>query len=567
MCALQVGNFTGYRSSPNGPVYKIQLEGSADTCDRTVIVTFSEPVLDGSDQTQFPGIPIIDGHWMLVIEPASSSLSCGKRLTIDVQCSQDKDDPLKAVPRQLDCQVVACPEVRVIPEPSSEPCVNGMRKVTLAAEVTLAAPDTLAYWNFGDGQPPNENISIPFHIGQGSQICRVEHYYPVPGEYTAKFIIDAPPGCESYPVSISQLPQCEVVCPDIEGKFAGYRGDCNEFGQRIALLTAVVRNAQTGTQIGFDFQDGSPVDIIPIEPSDHVQYITRSHLYTAPGPARAKIVVIHPAGCDDIWITLAPFENCDHHSSDCDPVPASYELVVREANGSLVQPGNCVLGENIEVIAPEHQGPVEWELDGQPASPDIFLPRLLHVHLADHQPHTVKAFVGKDDCKVPKTATLVKCDRPKPPRPNYCVWLEAGTMISLVIGILSILVAFCALDAGVRFGAGQGAIGVGIIAFAFVVFQILASNWLTIMIIFLILAALWYFLCKPDFCRRLEDWVWCLLWASYLSGIAGTLIAMVCQDVALYVMIVGAFSFWSIHWLVQTNCKMPDPISLPWLRA
>lgn len=564
MCAMSVGPLVGLRHTPGGDLYEVSLHGVSDEC-QAVTVEFSEPVLaDG--RSIFPNVPVIDGSWDLVFNPPAPGLACGKGLTVTVKCRGDKTDPITDSPLVVDCHDVPihCPsvetEVRV-----DGVCEHGKQWVTFTASVSDAAVGTRAHWDFGDNQPEEGTFSEVVTINLGSQDWETPHAYDVPGSYTARLKIE---GCDDHEQPVGLLNACSSVCPNLEAKFGGYQGDCDAQGRKKAIMSVMVIDPPDGTLLQFDFQDGTFSDVFPISPAEAGRFIIRQHFYTVPGPLRARVLVISPQGCPEKWIDLVSFDDCGPGSIGCNPVPNLYHLKLLDDDGNEIPPGLCVQGERAEVVAPEHEGPVEWQLDGQPVSADANLPRRLKLQLTDNDAHTVEATVGLDACKTTRKLTVGRCPTiAPPPHPWYCRWLEAIMMISLILGIVTMLFAFCALEGGAHLGQIVGGpIGFGVFAAAFVVFQIIASQWLTFMIVFAVAAGLWYFLCKPDHCRRTEDWVWCLLWASFFCSILGTFVAQVCQDVALYVTLCGVISLVSISYLVRHRCQMPDPFSWPWMR-
>lgn len=571
MCAMSVGPLVGLIHTPGGDLYEVSIHGTSDICN-AVTVEFSEPVLaDG--RSEFPNVPVIDGAWDLVFNPPAPGLACGKGLTVTVTCGGDKDKPIENFPLVIVCHDVPihCPSVETEVRADGD-CVHGKQWVTFTASVSDAAVGTHAHWDFGDNQPEPGTFSEDVQINVGSLRWETPHAYDVPGSYTARLKIE---GCDDHEQPVGSLSACSSpppICPNLEAKFSGYQGKCNEHGQKEALMWVIVHEPLEGTLLQFDFMDGNLSDVIHVGPADNGRIITRTHIYTMPGPPKAKVLVISPQGCPEQWIDLAPFDDCGPGSTGCDPVPDLYHLKLLDDDGNEIPPGLCVPGGRADVVAPEHEGTVEWQLDGQSVPADANLPRRLKLHLNDNDPHTVEATIGKDACKTTRKVTVGRCPTipiPRPPRPNYCVWLEAGWMITLIVGILTMLFAFCELDFGARLGSSVGGpIGLfGVGGFALWLFQLIVSQWLTFMIVVAVIVGVWIYLCKPDYCRILEDWVWCLVWASFFCGLLGSFVAQVCQDVAWYVGFCGTISLVSTSILVRQRCQMPDPLSWPWLRS
>src|SRR5438105_3507946 len=50
--------------------------------------------------------------------------------------------------------------------------------------------------------------------------------------------------------------------------------------------------------------------------------------------------------------------------SCCDPVPSTYALAARDQSGQWLAAGDCVKGGSAVVVAPPHEGPVVWTVDG-----------------------------------------------------------------------------------------------------------------------------------------------------------------------------------------------------------
>ncbi|MCX9010584.1 MAG: hypothetical protein OIN66_05610, partial [Candidatus Methanoperedens sp.] len=91
----------------------------------------------------------------------------------------------------------------------------------------------------------------------------------------------------------------------------------------------------------------------------------------------------------------------------CQEVPDDYALIVEDRTGHVVGPNECVNGDNAVVIAPAHEGEVEWIVDGTQATTDQSVtvdpnqPRRIDVSLqSPHTDRTVEAIVGRDECKL-----------------------------------------------------------------------------------------------------------------------------------------------------------------------
>ena len=221
---------------------------------------------------------------------------------------------------------------------------------------------------------------------------------------------------------------------------------------------------------------------------------------------------------------------CPPPPPPCVEVPPDYALVVYEAEGWQVAVGTCVKGAVARVIAPQHEGPVLWTVDGAPGVAEAGNPRAILVSLNDTALHTVTARVGQDKCARDVTRSLSRCEKPMPPKPGWLsecmlllisgLGLLLGGSFLFTIGAAVLLFFVCLAEAQL----------VGVIVL--LVFLVVAELGLIAMVIGTILLLIWFFACSGcdgltspfSSCEMLRFLHWVLLWIGIPLGILESLI-------------------------------------------
>lgn len=183
---------------------------------------------------------------------------------------------------------------------------------------------------------------------------------------------------------------------------------------------------------------------------------------TTPTANAREVRIEMPPGEDRVTVTaqvvVDAASGCIHSRSvtakccDCTPLAADYALEVKDEHGNVVEAGSCVDGAFVDVTAPEHEGGVEWDVDGQPRDTDPPNRRTLRVPLNDNNPHKVAATVGRDRCTKKVTRDVERCLPGVPvqsesfwPRIPWCVIIMFAGIVLLLVGLLLLTIGMAAL--------------------------------------------------------------------------------------------------------------------------
>jgi len=315
----------------------------------------------------------------------------------------------------------------------------------ISVTVELTSVEDPTYSEFQSVQPAfpeTEQITPPFHLPSGSS-------------WTGRIYITLPSFCtHTIDMPVYVVPACDAVaCPlppagdvflTVRDSAAAVVADPNDTGcvsGDFITVTAqpwpgtLTWRAEVNSQTLNTTATGNPREVrIEMPPGDDRVTVT------------AQVVVDAPSGC--IHSRSVTAKRCD-----CTPVPAGYALRVLDEQGNTVAEGACVNGAFVDIVAPEHQGPVSWEVDGQPRSTEPPDGRTLRVALNDDNTHTVTATVGRDHCRTqapPRTVT--RCQPGVPtwkdsfwPKIPWCLILMFAGLVSLLVGMLLFTIGVAAV--------------------------------------------------------------------------------------------------------------------------
>jgi len=369
------------------------------------------------------------------------------------------------------------------------------------------------------------------------------------------------------------------VCPTATLSVGNVADDCVA-GQRTVTLHASLVGASGVVTAYWSFGDGGSQNSPPNTFSGSSDWDTL-HAYS-PGDWTPILNITYPPECARSIPLSVPI-----HVDPCpDPCPdLSIEVTsvgdcdsrgTREVGFRLTQPSGATT-----VLAILNYGDgVATEPDALPQGETIDLPSHRYLPGTYTARLTVASPAGCPGAEV-KVGPLPGCGSTTPTgpspgaptptgtvsvRPWYCPWLEAIMMISLILAIVTGMIAVCELESGVR-ALPQSSAGFWfVLGIVVVAFELLASFYLTFIGVFAAAALLWVWLCRPSLCRILEDIAWSLVWAAFLASF-GAILTPICNGIAVYIVIIGAFALAVSSAVIIRKCQMQAPLSLPWLRA
>lgn len=305
-CELIILDAVG-QGQPGTTLMSLKVTGSASGCSAvsvTILCTGQHPV-------QHIAVPVVADQWETTFSEQELKLAgcreCGSfSYPLEVkahcddgvaECSDSKPWPAIPCASGGDC----CPTVSIqVTEGACD--AQGRRNVTF---VVTTAPATgldcpefvFAQMDFGDGMLGAGFVVPPNTVWQET------HPY-VPGSYTAKVRIIAPPGCPDIPVKVGPLVECPPGCPEPGDVTVAVDG-CDAEGRRIVSVNVLLPGSGS-TTVSVDWQDGTTPDSnLPIQGG---VLWTGWHRYLPPGPYKVKVSV---AGCPPITKPVGPLPPCN----------------------------------------------------------------------------------------------------------------------------------------------------------------------------------------------------------------------------------------------------------------
>ena len=391
--------------------------------------------------------------------------------------------------------------------------------------------------------------------------------YPVPlllradRDYVGDITCLSPQTCSDAPQAIAgfHVPACDCAEPAPPETFFTLR---DSSGQTIAnsneICVAsdfVTVHAASGPVVWSASADG-----LQITPSVIDAQTVRIDL---PADGTRVLVTALLSNGDCVHAISISAQRCPLPPPACTPVPADYALQVFDNNNQPVADGQCVPGNSARVVAPDHEGPVQWTVDGSAAAADATNPRAVTVALNADAPRTVTATVGIDKCRQDVSVTLTRCADPvsgngSPPRFSWCMLMLIIALGLLFAGSLMFTFGFavvnawpCFIWAGNAAAAPTGGLSILLAVLIYAFCFELAVVGAICMIVGLILLLLWVYYCggcdgirsRLSFCDMLNTCEWLLMLGSTLVlVIEGAMLALsaVASGVCSVVLVPGA---------------------------
>jgi hypothetical protein len=401
------------------------------------------------------------------------------------------------------------------------------------------------------------------------------------------------PECETdTKLVFGHCPHPSGPCPVIMGVTASVSDTC-EADKRTVTFDADVR-------IGNDPAPASSVNSYRWEFGDPANTVVQRSGTQGPGPVSHSYAV----PTDRVFLVTLTLGGTGQDPSGFNCLDASAISVSVPAcgcpsvigSGLTVAPGDCSADGSQQVMTLQAQfsGRVDefqWDFgDGQNAtSPAGSTGANLRSHPyatpGTYHARVIARTEGCPDVTGEATVALVRCGQApggghpgddqhgegddaggETARPWYCPWLEAIMMIMLILTIITGLALACEIIGGIHALPTTGPLALPIFGFLLVGTQLLVSQFLTFAILCFLAGLLWIIFCRPDFCRVLEDITWCFSWAAFIAGVLGAILAIVCWEVWLYVLVIGLVLLALTSLLVKRGCQILDPFSFPWMR-
>jgi PKD domain len=426
-CSITIAQVVGFPAAA-GP--NIQITGTATECPSVVLTV-------GCSGAPAPvsGTFTVDasGHWVgQFIEVAGCQ--CGGSIQVRAQCSSNPacNTVFTGI---LSCGE-NCPAVSVTVTQGD--CHNGVRDVTLTANITPAGPGQVnTEWDFGDG-----NSST----GTWGNTNTVTHGYS-PGDYTAQLLINSIMGCPPTPTPPFHVAECD--CPEVANLTVTVAGCAGAGNTAAAAFTGSFPGSTQGCQFQWDFGDGSP-EVITATPN-------ASHAYTAPGTFAASVVT-HCGECIRSTTVTVDVPGC------CPGVTAVLVSPVQGCAGD----GNLASFNFTATTAPANApGTYTWEFgDGTPPQ-TTNTPTTTHAFANDGNFNvTVVYSSGLPQCGTTTASTPVNVPRcPPPPPPEKpesfsCIGLRWLIVLTFIFAFLSLFIGLCIPGAGTGFLIAAGGLAI-----------------------------------------------------------------------------------------------------------
>lgn len=299
-CTITIGGILAFRSGSNPP-HRIELSGTAQDC--TQVCATVENFQNGAVTQEVSAQVNSSGQWTAVFTVDDGHFGLG-----DFTCGNDKKliarahccaDPSCQAPDgsfdMLECRDVnaTCPTVSIA-TPDVGPCdTDGTRNVSFTATVGVdpSIAPAVGQWKFDGDDGPTEVLSA------GTQTVSTTHDYPGDGgSHTVRFDVVLPQGCGGAEVSFD-VGSCAVTpaCPQVGTPTATVAGACNADGTRTVTLTATVGAADGDDAMVQWMHDGAFGQAAAVSGT---QTITTTHAYPGDGGSHtAAIEVVSPSGC------------------------------------------------------------------------------------------------------------------------------------------------------------------------------------------------------------------------------------------------------------------------------
>jgi hypothetical protein len=348
-------------------------------------------------------------------------------------------------------------------------------------------------------------------------------------------------------------------------------------GRRSVHLKAEVISANDATckwlfgadddnQPGEDSEDGG---WLPPQNANGVRVVETPHVYVATSnqPQTITVTFVTSSGpgsrcAAEQTFTLDPCR-CDLQVS----------LQLLDGNGAtLPATTGCLAPGNygVEVTNPTGLNiSFSWSVNGVHDSSQQS--SIFPFALATGEQKTITVSVGQGECEASNGEMVVGCGETHTnghtsPRPWYCFALEFLMIMALLLGLIDGYGLTCSGVTGVSITGATGgpfnplfwiALGLSILSTSF-----LAHTFIELMVIFVVLALLWWRFCNPGLCRLLGDLAWVFDWAAFIcSGLS-----LVCPISLPYVFVL-LLAYHGLQWyMTRKKCVEPAFWSLPWLR-